>query len=313
LGFTLTAGKTVCFIVNATNASGVAVTLNVNATGATNFFRQPLNAAPGTMVGGELVAGAVACAYYDGTQFQCTNCNHPVIGTVVDYTGVSVPSGWAFANGQALSRTTYAAAFSTISNTTVSATTTITSTTVNITGANTFLQVGWYVGGSNVTCNSTISSVAANSIVISSAAGASGATTLTIGPYTQGDCSTTFNVPNLTGRTTAHVDGVTNITAPNCANSTSLGAACGGQSTTLAATNLPTNNYTPAGAITVNSSTVANQVGTASAFTDVTVGAMNSTTAVTATFAGTPTNIGGSATAFTNLPPLVLVYKIMKL
>src|SRR3974390_1523645 len=57
LGFTLTTGKTVCFIVNSGN-TGVT-TLNVNATGATNFFRQPTNVGTTAMVGGELTTGMV--------------------------------------------------------------------------------------------------------------------------------------------------------------------------------------------------------------------------------------------------------------
>src|SRR3974390_3267293 len=43
-GFSLTTGKTVCFTVNAENSG--ATTLNVNATGVINFFRQPTNWSP---------------------------------------------------------------------------------------------------------------------------------------------------------------------------------------------------------------------------------------------------------------------------
>jgi hypothetical protein len=317
-GFSLTTGKTVCFIVNAGNTG--ATTLNVNATGATNFFRQPTNVGTTAMVGGELTTGMVACAYYDGTQFQCTNCGHSTVGALVDYTGVIVPSGWVYTNGQALSRTTFAAAFSTIAFTSVAATTTATSTTITITGANTFLQVGWFVGGPNVTCNSTISSVATNSIVINNAAGTGGSTTLTIGPYPQGDCSTTFNAPNLTGRVTAQVDGTTNITAPNCANSASLGSTCGGQSTTLATANLPA--YTPTGTITNGALTVNNVLtiiggpGTFVPGGGSSGSSINPSAAFTVTQAASMFNggaQGGTDTPFTNLPPLGLVYKIMKL
>jgi hypothetical protein len=109
------------------------------------------------------------------------------------------------------------------------------------------------------------------------------------------------------------VDGTTNITNTYCSNSASLGSTCGGQSTVLAQTNLPINNYTPAGTITVtqNANIFNSASGTPGPFTAALSG--NSAATITATFAGTSANIGGSATAFTNLPPLGLVYKIMKL
>ena len=306
-GFTLSVGKSVCFTVSATNTG--PVTLNVASTGVTNVFRQTVNLGPVAMVGGELPNGSMNCVFYDGTQFQCTTCGHALVGTVVSFNGVVVPNGWALANGQALSRTTYPTAFSTLAYTSVSATTALT-TTVTITGANTFIQVGWFVGGPNVTCNSTVVSVAANSIVISSAAGTAGATTLTIGPYPQGDCSTTFNLPDLIGRLTAGGDGATRITPTFCANSGSIGAACGAQSITLVQANLPTNNYTPAGTVTLVPNTILNTGGSSTA--GGTAGP-SATTTQTATFAGTSTNIGGSATAFNRLNPLMLVYKIIKL
>jgi hypothetical protein len=321
LGFTLTAGKTVCFIINAANTG--AVTLNVNATGATNMFRQPINSGPGAMVGGELATGAIACAYYDGTQFQCTNCNHPIVGAIVDYTGVVVPPGWASANGQALNRTTYAVAFNTIAYTNVSATTTITSTTVNITGANTFIQGGWYVGGPSVTCNSTVTGVAANSITISNPAGASGSTTLTIGPYPQGDCSTTFNAPNFTGRVTAQVDGTTNITNANCANASSLGATCGAQTLLIAQNQLP--NIIPTFTGTTAALNQSNIIQYSNTFPTFAVAAGSGEGFNTATpptqinptvnATGTISSINGNVTQqpMLNLQPLGIVYKIMKL
>ena len=306
-GFTLSVGKSVCFTVSATNTG--PVTLNVASTGVTNVFRQTVNLGPVAMVGGELPNGSMNCVFYDGTQFQCTTCGQALVGTVVSFNGVVVPNGWALANGQALSRTTYPTAFSTLAYTSVSATTALT-TTVTITGANTFIQVGWFVGGPNVTCNSTVVSVAANSIVISNAAGTAGATTLTIGPYQQGDCSTTFNLPDLIGRLTAGVDGTTRITPTFCANSGSIGAACGAQSITLVQANLPTNNYTPAGTVTLSPNTILNVAGSSTAGG---IAGPSTTTTQTAAFAGTSTNIGGSATAFNRLNPLMLVYKIIKL
>jgi hypothetical protein len=168
--------------------------------------------------------------------------------------------------------------------------------------------------------------------VINNAAGASGATTLTIGPYQQGDCSTTFNLPNYTGKFLAGVDGFTNITAAGCNNAASIGdktvvpsSQCGQQTTTLTSANLPA--YTPSGTITVNTSTINYNayVRSASASgstqpnsllvgtsTDVSAGSItsNGTFSATASFSGSAQ--GGTSTSFTNLPPASLVYKIIK-
>ena len=310
-GFSLTVGKSVCFTANATNTFG-GTTLNVASTGAINVFRQTANVGSVPMVGGEIVNGNMVCVFYDGTQYQCTTCGNPMVGALLDYSGAVVPAGWVLTNGQQVSRTVYAAAFNTLAYTSVSATTALT-TTVTITGANTFLQVGWYVGGPNVTCNVTIVSVAANSIVISAAAGTAGATTLTIGPYPQGDCSTTFTVPNLTGRLTAGVDGTTNITTAQCTNSGSIGATCGGQTVVLATVNFPA--YTPSGSISVtghvgeNGATSYN-VG-AGGTSLMTPGGSTAFVVDAETFTGNPQ--GGISTPVNKLPPLMTVLKIMKL
>lgn len=65
-GMTLAAGQTVCFIAGATNTA--ATTLNANALGAKNVFRQSPSGVQ-ALTGGEIVSGAYNCASYDGTEF----------------------------------------------------------------------------------------------------------------------------------------------------------------------------------------------------------------------------------------------------
>jgi hypothetical protein len=65
--FTLVTGKTARFIAGFTNTA--ATTLAVNGLIATNVFRQTPNGAV-ALTGGEIVAGTLTEAYYDGTQFQ---------------------------------------------------------------------------------------------------------------------------------------------------------------------------------------------------------------------------------------------------
>jgi hypothetical protein len=329
-GFSLTAGKVVHFIANFSNNG--ATTLNANGTGAINLFRQTPSG-PVAMLGGEIVANQSIWAEYDGTEFQCLNCaatNLVPTGTTLDFSGVVIPSGFVLAIGQTLSRTTFSALFNTLSMTSVPATTNGT-TTVSITGAAALgIQVGWYVGGNNVTCNSFITTVNTNSIVINNAAGASGATTLTLGPYQQGDCSTTFTLPNYTGKLLAGVDGATNITATTCPNSASIGdktqspnTGCGAQIQTLTLAQIPTGITASNGAVSI---TVTGPIGghnmpldaslsasTSSGATPVWAGGgVSTTTSFSGSNSVSVTSNNTSGGAHPILPPTSLVYKIIK-
>lgn len=215
-GFTLTKGFIVSFIPPSPNTSSVQI--NVAGQGNVNFFRQTPSG-PAAMVGGEIQTNQTTIAYYDGTQFQCISCAQLAqvpTGSTLDFSGVIVPTGFALANGQALSRTTFSVLWNTLAYTGISATATNTSTSVVVPNSALF-QVGWYVGASaNIPCNAFITSIPDGThVVVSSAATSSGSPTISIGPYPQGDCSTTFNLPNYVGKFLAGVDGSTNITSVN--------------------------------------------------------------------------------------------------
>jgi len=236
--------------------------------------------------------------------------------TTIDWVGVTAPSGYLLLNGQLVSRTTFAALFGCISVQGVAATTSNGSASVVVPNSALF-QIGWFVSGNNVTCNSTVSTIPDGThITISSTAGASGATTLTIGPYSQGDCSTTFAVGNFQGRATAMRDVAgSTLTATTCANPASQGSPCGTQIQTLVTNNLPP--YTP----TVSSSTtVLNGGAGGDIVVHPTGGAVNvGGTGSGGTFvppAPVTTVImnaqGGTSTPFSNLQPTALVDKYIK-
>jgi hypothetical protein len=325
-GFSLTTGFTVGFIANFTNTG--ASQINVNGTGLTNIFTETVNG-PVAMTGGEIQNGQVVLAQYDGTEFQCLSCTSVAVvptGTTLDFSGVNVPIGYLVADGSTVSRTTFPALFGALSFS-ISATTNGT-TTVTLPGNTANLKVGWYVGGNNVTCNSYITTVTdLTHIVINNAAGASGATTLTIGPYQQGNCTTTFNLPNYIGKFLAEVDGSANITSTTCANAGSIGdkittpnVPCGAQTETLTLAQLPT-GITVTGTVTVGPSTLLPGTNgtissepapsTGGGTVPTTTGSWNS---ITSPFSGTNTltsnNTSGSAHPI--LPPTALVYKIIK-
>lgn len=108
--FGLTAGNKVRFVVTTTNTA--ATTLNTSASGVKAVLR-PTPAGLVALSGGELVATTVAEAMYDGTQYQLLPTATSAIppGVIMDYVGVAAPAGWALAQGQCVSQTTFAALF----------------------------------------------------------------------------------------------------------------------------------------------------------------------------------------------------------
>lgn len=333
-GYALSANYTVIFIANSANTG--ATTLTVAGTATTNFFRQTTTG-PAPMIGGEIQTNQIVIAAYDGTQYECLNCVSQAfvpVGAVVDFTGPvgNIPAGWFLTDGRAVSRTTYSTLFA-VETYTVSATMNGT-TTVNITGASGFIQTGWYVGGTNLPCNTYVNTVNANSIVINSAATGSGTNNITVGPYQQGDCSTTFNIPDYLGKATFGVDGVAgNITSATCPNPASVGdkqfapnLGCGAQTQTLTLAQLPT-NITSSGALSGSavptganipgaSSTITTYPGpsTGSLTTPTTSGSWITISSANLVLSGTAsvTSNNTSGNAHPILSPAALVYKIIK-
>lgn len=101
-GFTLQAGRVVTFVVAANNTG--ATTINVAGTGARTFQRRT-QLGPAAMVGGELIVGEAATAYYDGTNFQLMSSAIVLIGEIKDFANVAIPAGWAALDGSCQSRT----------------------------------------------------------------------------------------------------------------------------------------------------------------------------------------------------------------
>jgi microcystin-dependent protein len=120
-------------------------------------------------------------------------------GRVDWFATMSPPSGFLAASGTAVSRTTYAALFSAITATVVGTATTGSPTLTGIASTNSmwvgmpFSHAAWVPG-------TTVVSVAANSITLSTNSGGTGPATAWICPFGAGDNSTTFNVPDLRGR-----------------------------------------------------------------------------------------------------------------
>lgn len=112
------AGQRFNFIV-ANNSTG-AVTLNVDGLGVKALVRN--DASHTALAAGDLQAGAIAEALYDGTRFKLVSSSVAgvssdvlarivKVGSVLQWPMTAVPAGWLEADGSAVSRTTYAELF----------------------------------------------------------------------------------------------------------------------------------------------------------------------------------------------------------
>lgn len=255
-----------------------------------------------------------------------------IVGMILPWSGATVPDTYLLAYGQAVSRVTYVDLKSVLTFT-PSITCTNGSPTFTVdTEISDRVPIGAAVEASACFIAGTVvSSKGAGSLTVSNNAGASTSTTATIFPWGNGDGSTTFNMPNLMGRTMVGRDNMSGTAAGTLtstyygSNPDALGALGGTQSTTLVTGNLPP--YTPSGSIGITdpghfhsylfAATIAtpfacpgcvgsvNTVDTAAA-----TNTSSATTGITAAFTGSAQ--GGSSTAFSRVQPSVTVDYIIK-
>lgn len=172
------------------------------------------------------------------------------VGAEIPYAGIFAPSGWYFEYGQAVSRTTDAGLFATLT-TTVTATrsdasTGLTSVSVDLTGLG---LEGAPIEGTGINASATIVSLTSTTITMSHAAVGSGSITLRILPHGRGDGSTTFNLPDGRGRVVAGRDNMGATSANRLTALTGgidgdkLAATGGAESHTLTAAQLPSHAH----------------------------------------------------------------------
>jgi len=107
--FSLVAGYRVTFIAGFTNTA--ALQLNVRSTGLQSVYRRTNLGATST-VSGEVIAGNPYSVTYDGSKFILDSDDIIKVGNI-EYGGwANPPPGRLLAQGQAISRTTYAALYS---------------------------------------------------------------------------------------------------------------------------------------------------------------------------------------------------------
>lgn len=288
-------------------------------------YQQLLKSSTGTTIW-----NAFTSAIGSSTPSGATGTDTAPVGTVMPYSGFSVPTNWALAYGQAVSRTTFSDLKTAI--TIVDTTASCTSASATLTG---FASTAQIKAGSPIeaTCippGTTVSSITnATTLVTSVAAVSSGTVTTTIFPWGAGDGSTTFNVPDLRGRVFAGADAMGGTAAARLtvtyygASAGPPAVAGGAESNTIFQTHLPSLTLTtniPAGAgphshveqsgsggggsqrVTGDASGAAPQLTTIN------------TTAVAVLPALTGTTLtGGSGTAFGIVQPTMTVNYIIKM
>jgi microcystin-dependent protein len=170
-----------------------------------------------------------------------------VFGEVIDFPGISLPTGWLWCFGQAVSRTTYADLFASLT-TTLSAERTLGSAVLNVgSDMRTLGLIGAVVEGTGIPVGSVIASMTASTITLDQPASSTGTATIRIAPHGLGDASTTFNVPDRRGRVAAGRDDMGGTAASRLTSTTvdatRLAAAGGAQTHTLSTAELATHTH----------------------------------------------------------------------
>lgn len=203
--FSGTDGQVINYI--STNTNTGAATLNPSGFGAIQIMRDS-STGPQPLTGGELVATNAVSVIYDataGTFHILSPVNWPntagvPVGAIMPVGGFTAPAGYAFAYGQAVSRTTYASLMTAYTS---AQTASLSSGSPTITGLADTTQFarGQAIESVGIPAGATIQSCTSTACTLSANATATRTGTVTVFPYGNGDGSTTFNLPNLRGKT----------------------------------------------------------------------------------------------------------------
>lgn len=203
--FSGTDGQVINYI--STNTNTGAATLNPSGFGAIQIMRDS-STGPQPLTGGELVATNAVSVIYDATAgtfhilspVTWPNTSGVPVGSALPVFGLTAPTGYAFAYGQAVSRTTYASLMTALTS---AQTASLSSGSPTITGLSDTTQFarGQAIESVGIPAGATIQSCTSTDCTLSANATATRTGTVTVFPYGNGDGSNTFNLPNLRGKT----------------------------------------------------------------------------------------------------------------
>ena len=160
------------------------------------------------------------------------------IGGIIDFAGFTIPAHYLLCDGQAIDRVVYYDLFRNLTTTeTVALTNTVATFTV-VSTAN--YHIGMPLEGTGIAASTTITNIVGTTITMSNAATATVSSSVRFFAWGAGNGTTTFNVPNLLGYTTAGANGTL------YSNVNGVGLMGGTANHTLLAAELPphTHDYT---------------------------------------------------------------------
>lgn len=208
--FSGTDGQVINYISTNTNTGGA--TLDPSGFGAVPIVRDSATG-PGTLTGGELVATNAVSVIYDATAgtfhilspVTWPNTAGVPVGTVIAVGGFTAPTNYAFAYGQAVSRTTFASLFNAYTS---AQTGSLSSGSPIITGLSDTSQFarGQIVESVGIPSSTVLLSCTATTCTMSANATATRSGTVTFFAYGDGDGATTFNLPDYRGHMLAGRD-----------------------------------------------------------------------------------------------------------
>lgn len=236
--FSGTDGQVINYVSTNTNTGGA--TINPSGFGAVQIVRDSATG-PGALIGGELVATNAVSLIYDATAgvfhilspVTWPNTSGVPVGTVLDFPGYTAPTNYAFAYGQAVSRTTYAALMSAL---TLAQTGSISSGSPTITGLadTTQLGRGVVVEAVGIPNGTSVLSCTINSCTMSANATLTRSGTMTFFPNGNGDGSTTFNIPDFRGYGAIGNDSMGGVPGNIAQTSTTISTTSGSTAATVA-------------------------------------------------------------------------------
>src|SRR6266404_2173147 len=243
------------------------------------------------------------------------------VGSVIPWSGASIPAAYLIAVGQAISRSTFSDLFAAIVFTSTNNCTSGSPSVSVSPGTSDRVPIGTPVEASACfVAGTTVAGRGSGVLTMSNNAIATTSTTFKIFPWGNGDGSTTFNVPNLVGRTVAGRDNMSGSTAGVLTstfygtNPVALNSAGGGQSKTLITGNLPA--YTPSGSVSGTATINQSDFNISGCFPCTTVyansgfGVTGTTLSWSGSFTGTPQ--GGTSTPFSTIQPSITLDYIIK-